>query len=284
MDLITLGILILFSVTAAFIYFTANSTEYMRDQVRARVSSQWRALRIQTDKRLTDPELNRLLELSGLPLTPAIYSWIRVIVTVLVALYALHIVMVSHYYTLLLMPLAVWFLFEYRTKSFIHPMHPMFMMLQKRTAQGRNKELFLLFELVYQDLLSYREQPRSIYSLLEQNASLLNRLKKPLARSLTIYPRDPSLALARFANDVGTEEAVTFANLLEDIEHASPEVALDIMRTTQLEFRKHRIDIFRHRLYLRSLIGLVLVMLGFLAVAQNFNLDIQAYTHELLQL
>ncbi|MCF8568146.1 hypothetical protein LLE49_25815 [Alicyclobacillus tolerans] len=284
MDFVTFGILFLFSVTAAFLYFTANSTEYMRDQVRARVTSQWRSLRIQTNKRMTDPELGRLLEQTGLPITPAIYSWIRMIAVGIACLYSLRIVFLWHHYIFLVLPVIVWVFFEYRKSSIIHPMYPVLLMLRKRAAQGRNKELFLLFELVYQDFLSYQDHPRSVYSILEQNAPLLNRLQKPLARSLTIYPRDPSLALSRFASDVGTDEAVIFTNLLGEIEHASPEVALDIMQTTQLEFRKHRIDIFRHRLYLRNLVGLVLVMLGFIAVAQNFNLDIQAYTHALLQM
>ncbi|MFD1674149.1 hypothetical protein [Alicyclobacillus fodiniaquatilis] len=284
MDIIAILILLLFSLTAASIFYFTSVDEYTRDNLKTRVSSQWRSIQIETRNRLGDEELRRLLEQSGVSISPAVFNYIRIAMTGGVLVVSVDLVLSSHLYFLFLMPIIIWFFFEYRETSYLHLARYVFGMLQKQAAQQRNKELFLLFELVYQDLLSYMSQPRSIYSILSANTHQMTKLKKSLSRCLTKFPRNPGNALLQFAEDVGTEEAQQFAKLLLDIETASPEVALDMLEDTQKDFRKQRVALFKQRLYLRGLIGLVLVMTGGMAVAANFNFIIEEYTRALLTL
>ncbi|SFV03692.1 hypothetical protein [Alicyclobacillus macrosporangiidus] len=280
MDLIAYGILGVAASTSVYLYYVANTTEYTQSQIRARISSQWRITQVRVREKMHDETLATYLQQSGLRITAATYYYVRALATLLVALFSIRIVVTVGNPLVLVLPAGVWWFFSYHSYG---PMYYVFRLLKRQHTLVINKELYLLYVLIKQQLQFYATRPRSLYAILQRLTPRLPKLAQALNQCLTLWSRDPKYALDTFAERIGTEQASALAKILQEVESSAPEVALDILEQRHDDFQEERLAAFRQRMYFRGLVGFALAFLGISAAAWDFAAIIQLYTDSMMQ-
>ncbi len=264
---------------AAVMFYTAAQSEYRLLQVRARIAKGFYTTRLRLRGRMNDESLERLLRQSGLPISVSMYPLIRVGFTGLLVVFAIADVFTARNPLVVFLPVLVWFGLGYQ-KPF--PMYFGFQMLQAQAATGRNRSLYLLYRLVYQEILAFERHPISVNDMLRRQVGKVPALRRNLERCLDQWMDDPMKALHQFGEELGTEQAKVFAHMLVQIEEAGIDVARDIFENNQDSFRADRVSVFETRLSRRALLASGLTMVGFLAVSYDLQVVIQAYSHAML--
>ncbi|MCL6441884.1 MAG: hypothetical protein K6T83_00215 [Alicyclobacillus sp.] len=266
-------------IPSVIMFYFATQTDYRRFQFRARISGGWYTARMRIRERLRDDELNQLLRRSGLHIGAPQYQYFRIALTAVSALTAIAGLLTDHVLAVLF-PLLVWFLLEYR-KPF--PMYYGFIWMQKQAASERNRSLYLLYRLLLQEIVAFRDNPIGIAEMLKRQLNRVPAIRPFLERCLDQWLDDPMTALKLFGEDVGTKQAKTFAQMLMQIEQAGIEVALDVFENNHESFRTDRIAAFRAQLNMRALLGTALTLIGLGAASYDINVIIQIYTAALLK-
>ena len=267
-------ILGLFVVPAAVFFFVSNQTEVRRFQFQARVASGWHQARLRTRTRMQDPALADLLRRSGLTLSASTYNTLRVVMALLFLILGA-VGLVSGHAVGLVFPVLVWYGLESK-KPF--PMHYAFGWLQKQAASRRDRDLYLLYRLMLQEIVAFRAHPLSVHEMLRRQRSRLTVIRPFVERCLDHWTEDPGWALQTLGQDIGTKQAATFTQMLQHIEEAGLDVAADVFEENHEGFRSDRIAAFKVQLGARALLGTALTMMGMGAVTYDLQVVIQNYT------
>ena len=272
-------ILALGTVIGAVVFYTAAQSEYRVLQVRARIAKGFYTTRLRLRGRMNDEQLELLLRQSGLPISPPLYHGIRVGLTALLVVFAMVDVFTARNPVVVFLPVLVWIGLGYRKPM---PMYFGFQMLQAQAATARNRSLYLLYRLVYQEILAFENHPLSVNDMLRRQVGKVPAIRRNLETCLDHWIDDPLKALHQFGEELGTEQAKIFAHMLVQIEEAGIQVARDIFENNQDSFRADRVSVFEARLSRRALLASGLTMAGFLAVSYDLQVVIQAYSNAML--
>ncbi|WP_436664458.1 hypothetical protein ACOALA_20715 (plasmid) [Alicyclobacillus acidoterrestris] len=280
MDFVSYSMVVIGTVTSLVIFFYASQSEYQKAKFRTRIASSWNVARHRTRERLHDEQLNRLLIQAGFSFRAPVYNYVRILATALLLVLGLLRFVFAHDILLVFLAVVVWIGMEYR-KPF--PMYYGFQAFQKGAALKRNRSLYLLYRLVYQEILAFEDEPKGVYELLEKQLPRVPDLRVFLTRLLHHWLESPSEALHRFGEEVGTPQAKLFAQMLSDIEQGGPQIAMDIFAKNQEGFRTDRVETFKSQKKNRALLGTALTLIGFTVVSFDINQVIQIYSQYLMQ-
>ena len=271
---------VLATLISGGIFFYTTQSEYQRVKFRTRIASTWNVARLRAVKPMDDTRLNQLLLQAGLSFSASAYTYIRIFLTLFLLAMGLFDYFSAHNTLFMVLPGVTWIGMEYR-KPF--PMYYGFQALQKSAAIKRNKSLYLLYRLVYQEVIAFQSAPRSVYDMLERQMNRVPDLRPFLTRCLDQWLDNPTDALREFGNTLGTKQAKIFVQMLIDIEQAGPAVAMDIFRRNQESFRSDRVETFKQQKKTRALLGTGLTLVGFLVVSYDIQVVIQIYSRFIMQ-
>ncbi len=265
---------------AAMFFYSATQSDYHRYQWRTRIARGWYGTQQKMQRGGTqDKILQDVLRQSGLNLSPAVYRLFRLSIT-FVSLLGGVIGAVMGQYMMLLSPLFIWFVLDYRRPF---PMFYAFQGLQKQAMAKREQDLYLLYRLLFQQILVIQQQSINIADMLKRQIDRVPSLRPSLQNCLDGFVDNPVQALHQFGEDVGSKQARTLAHMLIQMHEGGVLVALDLFENNHESFRTDRISSFRTKLNTRALVGTGLTLLGLGAVSFDINVIIQMYSNILLQ-
>jgi hypothetical protein len=273
-------ILALGVIPSVMLFYFSGKGDYRRFQMQARIAAGWYTARVRVRNRLEDDELNGLLRRSGMNIRAPHYHYFRIALTLVLVIFGIAGIAAGHV-LLIVFPILVWVLLEYR---YPFPMYYGFMWMQKQAAAQRDRALYLLYRLLLQEVVAFREHPIAVNEMLKRQLNRVPVLRPFLQRCLDEWLDDPFAALNRFGEDIGTKQAKTFAHMLMEIEQAGLEVALDVLQNNHESLRTERLAAFRAQLNARALLGTALTMIGLGAASYDLAVVIQIYTGELLKM
>ncbi|GMA65653.1 hypothetical protein NZD89_28005 (plasmid) [Alicyclobacillus fastidiosus] len=268
------------TVTSATIFFYTVQSEYQRAKFRTRIASSWNVARHRTRERLNDEKLDSLLLQAGFSFRAPVYSYFRLLFTALLLVTGILRCMLDHDTMFILLPVLSWVALEYRRPF---PMYYGFQAFQKAAALKRNRSLYLLYRLVYQEILAFQDAPRSVNDMLERQIPRVPELRIFLTKLLNNWVDQPLEALRVFGDEIGTKQSVLFAQMLSDIVQGGPQIAIDIFKKNQEGFRTDRVETFKAMKKNRALLGTALTLIGFTVVSYDINMVIQIYSQYLMQ-
>ncbi|WDL99812.1 hypothetical protein JC200_23845 (plasmid) [Alicyclobacillus sp. ALC3] len=272
-------ILALGVISSGLVFYSATQTDYERFQFQARLSGGWYTTRRRMRNRFKDDQLTVLLRRSGLQISAPMYHYFRIAATSVFAFIAIMGLLSGHGLTLVF-PVLIWFGLEYRRPF---PMHFGFQWLQKQAAANRDRSLYLLYRLLLQEVMAFKDSRIGLNDMLRRQLHRVPTIRSFLERCLNQWMEDPVKALQQFGEDLGTKQAKNFAHMLTQIEEAGTDVALDIFQNNQESFRTDRIAAFTTYLQSRALLGTALTMLGVGAAIYDITVIIQVYTATLMK-
>ncbi|MCL6599574.1 MAG: hypothetical protein K6T81_12655 [Alicyclobacillus macrosporangiidus] len=272
-------ILALGVVPSVILCYLAGQGDYGRFQMQARIAAGWYTARMRVRNRLDDDVLNGLLRKSGLKIRAPQYHYFRIVLTLVFAVFGIVGLAKGHVLPIVF-PILAWVVFEYRRPF---PMYYGFLWMQKQAASQRDRALYLLYRLLLQEVVAFRDRPIAVNEMLRRQLHRVPVLQPFLQRCLDEWLDDPIAALKRFGEDVGTKQAKTFAHMLMEIEQAGIGVALDVFQNNHEGFRTERLAAFRAQLNARALLGTALTLIGLGAASYDITVVIQIYTGELLK-
>ncbi|WP_029421789.1 hypothetical protein [Alicyclobacillus macrosporangiidus] len=273
-------ILALGVVPSVILFYLAEQGEYGRFQMQARIAAGWYTTRMRVRNRLDDDVLNGLLRKSGLNIRAPHYHYVRLGVTAVFAVVAIAGLAEGRALPVVF-PVLMWLILEYRRPF---PMYYGFLWMQKQASSQRDRALYLLYRLLLQEIVAFRDHPIAVNEMLKRQLHRVPVLRPFLKRCLDEWLEDPMAALQHFGEDVGTKQAKTFSQMLMEIEQAGIGVALDVFQNNHESFRTERLAAFRTQLNTRALVGTALTLVGLGAATYDTMVVIQLYTGDLLRL
>ena len=266
-------------IPSAMIFFYTSQSEYRRFRFQTRIASGWYHARRKTRDRFNDEALNQLLRQSGLHVKAQTYHYTRILLTMLFALLGISLLLKGNVFAVLF-PIIVWYGLEYK-KPF--PMYYGFIAMKKQAAIERNGSLYLLYRLMLQEIVAFQDHPISVNEMMRRQLTRVPKIRLFMERCLDQWENDPAKALKRFGEDIGTDQARTFAHMLTQINEAGTKVALDVFQTNHESFRADRVSAFFTQLNTRALFASMLTLIGFTAVSYDIQALLQIYAQMLLK-
>jgi hypothetical protein len=273
-----LWILAVCTIPAAWLFVSAVQTDAERVRWRARVAGRFYAFRARVQAREKDALLQTSLDAAGLPLRASTFRTLR-LVGILASVFVAGWSVVHHDMFGVLLPVVLAVLTEW------HPGFPMaffFRLLQQRAVKKRNQSVYLLYRLLYQEVLVFQGRPLSVYDLLRRQLPRVPVLAPFLRRCLSEYVDDPKGALSALASNIGTEQAKTLTEMLWQMEEGGASVALDVFQANYEGFQTDRKTDYKQKLSARSLLATGLVLMGLLALYKDINVLVQLYASHIL--
>ncbi|QKS46824.1 hypothetical protein HUB94_20285 (plasmid) [Paenibacillus cellulosilyticus] len=155
---------------------------------------------------------------------------------------------------------------------------------QKDRQAKKNDEVFDLYLLLSND---YHAESavhyQSVYRKLSEYSRYMKALRKDLDQLLFEYPIDSGRAFKQFGERVGTKESRSLASLLERIDHANPEVAVDLLDENYESFLDFRRQRRKRKLKLNGYFGFMVVFVSVLTLVYFMNVSTNVYKSMLLE-
>ncbi len=172
----------------------------------------------------------------------------------------------------------------------LHPKFPVMKLLgwfKNQYTSKKNQEVFHLYQMICNDYeFEDEKDAQSVYSTLMEYRKYTHAIRPALDKCLRSYPLDRKKALELFAREIGTDEAVSLANILKEVVETSPAEARDLLDQNYAEFKTKRQEIHRKRMKNRGLIGYVITFSGLMMILVCFimvyvlaNRDLQQFLY-----
>lgn len=141
--------------------------------------------------------------------------------------------------------------------------------LKELNTLKKNKECFLLYNMLLNEFYSEDQKPYNIYSILQKFSSYFETIKPAILKTLSVWKRSPEQALNLFAAEIGTEEARDLAQILKSIDVSGAAEARDIIKSRYEQFQTSRHEQHRRKLKNIDLCGYVAVFIPTIAILFN---------------
>lgn len=238
LDLV-LGICVIAMITG--VTYWAIPDDRPKGLMRLRVINIQQDIKSKFSKWSANEALDHDFQMAGLPwLNAEIWLIIRIILTLIIVLYALYQLELTGSPRSLVLIFITWWATMYRSFTLMK-----FLMdyLKARRQYETNRDLYTFYVLLIQDFEKFDiDAAKNLYQTIKQLQYFLPRIKKPIQEMINQWADDPEEAMKRFGDQIHTNEAQYLSQALLDVHRATPSVAIDILKNRFTVFQKEQVS------------------------------------------
>ncbi|MDO6657426.1 hypothetical protein [Anaerobacillus sp. 1_MG-2023] len=245
------GITFILAITSAKLVYSGMSSQTERIQTRLRIKQSMRSNREKVIQSVNQSSLEERLKIADYPLgfnAFRYYILFGLILSFLIVNYIIVPIILNGKYELFgaLMVTGIFVILQ--------PWRPLLIgFILKRLAEykqtKRNAEVFMLYDLLINELDMMEHSRINAYSILRNIQPYFEMISTPFNKLLTGWSTDegPSRALETFAKELGTKEARTLVSVLKTLDEVERETALQSLRGMNNMFARNQIENYRRR-------------------------------------
>lgn len=141
--------------------------------------------------------------------------------------------------------------------------------LREINTMNKNKECFLLYNMLLNEFYTDDHKSHNVYALLQKFSIYFDKIKPAIVKTLSVWKRNPEQALNLFSSEIGTEEARDLAQILKNVDASGPAQARDIIKSRYEQFQTSRHEHHRRKLKNIDLFGYIAVFIPTIAILFN---------------
>lgn len=245
------GITFILAITSARLVYSGMSSQTERIQTRLRIKQSMKSNRDKVIQSVNQSSLEERFKIAGYPLGFNAYRYyvlFSLIILFLIGNYILVPIVLTGKYELFgaLMVTIVFIVLQ--------PWRPILVgFLLNRLADykqtKRNAEVFMLYDLLINELDMMEHSRINAYSVLRNIQPYFEMISTPFNKLLTGWSNNdgPSKALDNFAKELGTKEARTLASVIKNLDEVERETALESLKGMNNMFARNQIENYRRR-------------------------------------